>query len=262
MVKTHKNNQISQKLLFILLFTSVDIFRIIQVNCTYSLTLLEGNPDNDFINSCISVPSTKTFVFTFAGINVKTSHPTDGMKKVSVSSQVWSMASFPTVAGMFLIGSSDGKFGVRKTNDLTYVKDTVISGFTGGITIYFIQVMEGTNFSYASLDKKQILRLELENFETFVKVGEYAQTVGFTSKFSGERRGKRLMFTSKQDSKLLHTVDGTNNDALRIDDIKAHFFAVPSSYQNEKLFFISGDGHRSRRNYDYVVEVEASVSSY
>lgn len=103
----------------------------------------------------------------------------------------------------------------------------------------------------------QILRLELVNFESFVKVGEYTGTVGSLSSYSGERRGGKLMLTSNEAGKLLHTIDGTNSVALRIDDITVHYFAVPSSYSEEKLFFFSYSGHRSRRNYNYEIEKEA-----
>lgn len=88
-----------------------------------------------------------------------------------------------------------------------------------------------------------------------MKVGEYTGTVGFESIRNGARRGNRLMFSSTEDGKLLHTVDGTNNVAVRIDDIEAEFFAVPSYYTEEKIFIFSFDGYRSRTNYDYVVEI-------
>lgn len=166
------------------------------------------------------------------------------------------MANFPSVDGMYLIGGSDGEFGVRKTNDPTYLKDNVIPGFSEDSSTQYIQLIEGTNFSYASIEYKQILKLELVNFETFVKVGEYTRTFSYLARYNGARRGKRLMFTSEETGKLLHTVDGTNNVAVRIDDIKVNYFSVPSFYTEEKLFFLSYYGIRSRRNYDYVVEIE------
>lgn len=38
------------------------------------------------------------------------------------------MSDFPSAVGTFLIGALGAKFGVRKTHDLAYVKDTVIPG--------------------------------------------------------------------------------------------------------------------------------------
>lgn len=67
------------------------------------------------------------------------------------------------------------------------------------------------------------------------------------------------MFTSSQGTRRLHTVDGTNDVALRVDDINVQYFAVPSSYSEETIFFISTDGNRSRRNYDYEVELEGNA---
>lgn len=68
------------------------------------------------------------------------------------------------------------------------------------------------------------------------------------------------MFTSYESGKELHTVDGTNSVQLRVDSIDVQFFAIPSSYTEEKLFFMSYLGNRSRRNYDYVIEVESNIS--
>lgn len=65
-----------------------------------------------------------------------------------------------------------------------------------------------------------------------------------------------MLFSSNETGKKLHTVDGTNSAAVRVDDIEAHYFAVPSFKDEEKIFFISSYGARSRRNYDYVIEIE------
>lgn len=85
---------------------------------------------------------------------VKTSHRDEGLQSITVSYQALAMANFPSVVGMFLIAGSDGEFGVRKTNDLTYVKDTVLVeyGFGDYSMTHYIQLVEGTNFSYASLE--------------------------------------------------------------------------------------------------------------
>lgn len=77
------------------------------------------------------------------------------------------MATFSSVEGMFLVAGVSGEFGVRKTNDLSYIKDNVIPGFSGSKVTHYMRILEETNFLYASINKQQILRLELVDLQTF-----------------------------------------------------------------------------------------------
>lgn len=232
MIIALKNHQLSKQCVLLLFFTCVHILIITQASCSNTLTLLQGNPEEAIINKCLSIPSTQTFVFLYSESKVKTNHITDGIKDITVSKQAFELINIPSAIGVFLIASYNGNIGVRKTNDLTYVKDIIIPGIdeTPEVPAHLMELLEGTNYFYISFGILEILRLELVNLDTIVKVGQYTGTVGFKSKFSGSRRGKRLMFTSTETGRLLHTIDGTNNMVLRVDDISAHYFAVPPSY--------------------------------